>query len=243
VAASAFIGDGATIMDFAFVGEDARIGRGTAVFPGVYVGAGSSVGEDCTIYPNAVVRERCIVGNRCIIHPGVVIGADGFGYTTDGDGHHKVPQIGRAILEDDVEIGSNSTIDRGTVGDTVICRGAKIDNLVMIGHNVRVGENSILVAQTGVSGSTKIGSWTMLGGQAGITGHLEIGSGVRIAAQSGIMHDVEDGAVIGGSPAVDKTKWMRQIALTHRLEELFRDVRDLKKRAGGGEEGSGERKG
>jgi UDP-3-O-[3-hydroxymyristoyl] glucosamine N-acyltransferase len=229
VSPDASLGAGVTIMDFSYVGPGASIGRGTVVYPNAYIGGDASVGEDCIIYSGAAVRDRCLVGNRCVLHPGAVIGADGFGFSTDGDGHHKIPQIGRAVLEDDVEIGANSCVDRGTVGDTIVGRGSKLDNLVMVGHNVKIGEHSLLVAQTGIAGSTRVGSWCMFGGQAGISGHLEIGNGVRIGAKAGVMSHLDDGAVVAGYPATDKNKWLRQAAALERVEQVLRELRLKKK--------------
>jgi UDP-3-O-[3-hydroxymyristoyl] glucosamine N-acyltransferase len=196
------------------------------------VGEGSRIGEDCVLQPGAVVRERCVVGNRVLLQPGVVLGSDGFGFAFDpsGPAHVKVPQIGTVRIEDDVEVGAGSCIDRATTGETVVGRGTKIDNLVQIAHNVRVGPLSILCAQVGISGSTEIGEGVVLAGQVGVVGHVHIGDGARIAAQSGVPHDVAPGATVSGYPAVDHALWLRQSAALKQLPELLRELRELRAR-------------
>jgi UDP-3-O-[3-hydroxymyristoyl] glucosamine N-acyltransferase len=193
------------------------------------------VGADCIVYHNVVIRERCVVGDRVILQPGCVIGSDGFGYALDmeGDGHgprhFKVPQVGIVVIEDDVEIGANSCVDRATLGVTRICRGAKIDNLVQIAHNVQVGPLSILASQVGISGSTKLGMGVVCWGQSGIVGHLTIGDRANIAAQSGIAHDLEPGARVAGSPATPDVQWARNSAVFDRLTDMRRELRELRK--------------
>ena len=225
IAATAKIGEGAAIMPGAFIDDEAFIGRGTVIYPHVFIGHRAKIGAHCTVYSSVTVRERCEIGDNCVLHPGVVVGADGFGFNSDAQGHHKVPQIGRVVIEDDVEIGANCTIDRGTVGDTVIGRGAKLDNLIMVGHNVRIGEHTVIAAQTGVSGSTKIGDWVQIGGQAGFAGHLVIGSRVRVAGRAGVIGDVKDGETVAGFPAVDRLRWLRGVASLDRIVEMVRDHR------------------
>ena len=183
-----------------------------------------------------VVRERCVVGNRCILQPGAVVGGDGFGFAfdTEGEGgsgprHYKVPQAGIAVLEDDVEIGANSCVDRATLGQTLVCRGAKIDNLVQIGHNVEVGPLSLLAAGTGIGGSSRLGMGVICGGQVGIVGHVEIGDGVRLGAQSGVPNDIPAGETYSGYPALPHAMWLREMAAMHRLPALVRQVRELEK--------------
>jgi len=225
----------AEVMPLASVGPGASVGPRTILHPGVHVGEGARIGADCTLYPNVVVRDGCVVGDRVILQPGCVLGSDGFGFAFDMEGegagprHYKVPQVGNVVVEDDVEIGANTTVDRAALGSTVIGRGTKIDNLVMIAHNVQVGPLSIIVSQVGVSGSTKLGMGVVLGGQVGITGHLNIGDGAKIAAQSGVMNDVEAGAVILGSPARPRAEAMRIYASLSRLPELVKQVRELEK--------------
>jgi UDP-3-O-[3-hydroxymyristoyl] glucosamine N-acyltransferase len=242
VAPEAFVHPGARvapsaeIMPFASVGAGAEVGARTILFPGVHVGEGARVGEDCILYPNAVVRERCILGNRVILQPGCVVGSDGFGFAFDmageagaGPSHYKVPQAGVAVIEDDVELGANTCVDRGTLGATVVRRGAKVDNLVQIAHNVEVGPLSLLAAQVGIAGSTRLGTGVLLGGQVGVVGHLAIGDGARLAARSAVMNDVEPGAVLSGTPGRPHAEWLRIEASLNRLPELVKEVRRLQK--------------
>jgi UDP-3-O-[3-hydroxymyristoyl] glucosamine N-acyltransferase len=229
---SARVDPSATVMALAVVEADAVVGARAVLWPGTYLGEGSRVGEDCTLQPGAVVRERCVLGNRVLLQPGVVVGSDGFGFALDpsGPAHVKVPQVGSVRIEDDVEVGAGSCIDRATTGETVIGRGTKIDNLVQIAHNVRVGPLSILCAQVGISGSTEVGEGVVLAGQVGIVGHVRIGDGARIAAQSGVPHDVPPGATFSGYPAVERALWLRQSAALKQLPELLREVRELRAR-------------
>jgi UDP-3-O-[3-hydroxymyristoyl] glucosamine N-acyltransferase len=222
-------------MPLASVGPHAEVGARTILFPGAHVGEGARVGEDCLLYQNVVVRERCVLGNRVILQPGCIIGADGFGFAFDPDGegqgprHYKVPQIGNVLVEDDVEIGANTTVDRATLGTTRIGRGAKIDNLVQIAHNVQVGPLSLLMAQVGIAGSTKLGMGVIAAGQVGIVGHLEIGAGARIGAQGGVMEDIEAGDTVSGSPSLPHTQWLKSMAALAQLPELRKEVRELRK--------------
>ena len=235
IAPGARIDPSAEVKDFAFVGAGASVGARTILFPGVVVGEGASIGDDCILYPNVVVRERCIVGHRCILQPGAVLGGDGFGFAFDmeGDGsgprHYKVPQSGIAELEDDVELGANSCVDRATLGRTVVRKGAKIDDLVMIAHNVDFGPLSLAAAQVGISGSTKVGMGVILGGQVGLVGHLDIGDGARLGAQSGVMNDVPAGETQSGYPAVTHREWLREMGAVRALPELIKRVRELEK--------------
>jgi UDP-3-O-[3-hydroxymyristoyl] glucosamine N-acyltransferase len=218
----------------AHVHESAVLGQGVEVSPGAVVEAGARIGDRCRIGPNAVVGanaeigedtvigacasvSHCLIGCRVTIYPGARVGQDGFGFAMDLAGHVRVPQLGRVIIEDDVEVGANVTIDRGAGPDTVIGKGVMIDNLVQIAHNVRIGPGSVIVAQAGIAGSTRLDHHVVLAAQAGVAGHLKIGAGARIAAQSGIMRDVEPGAELGGSPAVPQRQWLRQIALLDRM--------------------------
>jgi UDP-3-O-[3-hydroxymyristoyl] glucosamine N-acyltransferase len=225
----------AQVMPLACVGPGAEVGPRTIVFSGVQIGHDARVGADCLIYQNVVIRERCVVGDRVILQPGAVIGSDGFGFALDmaGEGrgprHYKVPQVGHVVIEDDVEIGANTCVDRATLGVTRICRGAKIDNLVQIAHNVEVGPLSIIAAQVGISGSTKLGMGVVAWGQVGIVGHLTIGDRAVLNAQSGIAHDVEPGARLAGSPAKPDVQWARNAAVYDRLTDMRRELRELRK--------------
>ena len=191
------------------------------------MGNDTVVGENCLIYPNVTIRERCILGNRVILHPGVVIGADGFGYKSGPAGHEKIPQVGIVQLDDDVEVGANSTIDRARFGRTWIQAGTKIDNLVQIGHNVEMGRCCLIVAQAGVAGSTHMGNGVILAGQAGVVGHLRIGDGAVAMAQAGISKDVAPGAVLMGSPAQDRRAFARERMLIKQLDNLQKQVKEL----------------
>lgn len=210
------LGKGCRIEPGAVIGARAEIGANCHISANVVIGRGVILGEECVIGPCASLAY-CIVGDRVIVHAGVRIGQDGFGFAPGPKGHLKVPQLGRVIIEDDVEIGANTTIDRGSGPDTVIGAGTKIDNLVQIAHNVKIGKNCIIVSQVGISGSTEIGDFVMMGGQAGLTGHLQIGNGARIAAQSGVMRNIAPGAEVGGSPARPMREWLREQAMLQRM--------------------------
>jgi UDP-3-O-[3-hydroxymyristoyl] glucosamine N-acyltransferase len=232
----------AEVMPLAYVGAGAAVGARTTLHPGSHVGDGARVGADCIVYANVVVREGCVVGDRCILQPGCVIGSDGFGFAFDPQGegagprHYKVPQAGNVVIEDDVELGACTCVDRAALGSTVVGRGTKVDNLVQIAHNVQIGPLSVIVSQVGISGSTKLGMGVVLGGQVGITGHLTIGDGAKIAAQSGVMNDVEPGQVLLGSPARPRAEAMRVYASLGRLPELVKAVRELEKKVARKEE-------
>jgi UDP-3-O-[3-hydroxymyristoyl] glucosamine N-acyltransferase len=214
--ATAALGEGCRVEPGAVIGAGARIGARCHVGPGVAIGGGVVLGDDCIVGANASV-SHAVVGNRVMLYPGVRIGQDGFGFAMGPQGHVKVPQLGRVIIGDDVEIGANSTIDRGAGPDTVIGEGCMIDNLVQIGHNVQLGRGCVIVAQVGISGSTRLGDFVAVGGQVGIAGHLKIGSGVRIAAQSGVMRDIGAGETVGGSPAQPMAEWLRQSAMLSKM--------------------------
>lgn len=214
----------------AHVEETAQVGAGTIIYPGCYIGHNVRIGEKCLLYPNVIVREDTQIGNRVIIQAGAVLGADGYGFATQDGRHHKIPQIGRVVIEDDVEIGANVTIDRATTGETRVGAGTKIDNLVHIAHNVRIGRDCLIVAQVGISGSTKVGNRVTLAGQVGIAGHLTIGDGAVVAAQSGVMNDVEPGAVVFGTPVRPIKQAMKLQAIYGKLEEIYETVKKLQKK-------------
>ena len=213
---SAILAPSVQVEPGAVIGAGAEIGAGCMIGANAVIGAGVVLGETCIVGAGATV-SHAIVGNRVNIYPGVRIGQDGFGFAMGALGHLKVPQLGRVVIEDDVEIGANATIDRGAGPDTVIGTGCRIDNLVQIGHNVQLGRGCVIVAQVGISGSTRLDDFVVVGGQAGITGHLQIGAGARIAAQSGVMRNIEAGNTVGGSPAVPMTEWLRQSAVLGQL--------------------------
>jgi UDP-3-O-[3-hydroxymyristoyl] glucosamine N-acyltransferase len=221
------IGDDPSIWPFVTLGDGVTIGARVTLYPGVYIGTDSTVGDDSVLYPNVVVREGCSIGARVIIHSGTVVGADGFGYVQHEGRHHKIPQLGGVTIEDDVELGANVTIDRATLGRTIIKRGTKIDNLVQIAHNVTVGEHAIIVAQVGVAGSTTIGHHVMIGGQAGLADHVAIGNQSMIAARAGVNRNVEANQIVSGAPIMPHDIWMKAQAVIPRLPELRQLVRDL----------------
>jgi len=227
---TAKIGKNVAVMAGAYVGEDACVGDGTVLYPGVFIGRNAGVGRDCVLYPNSVVREECILGDRVIVQPNAVIGSDGFGYARNGAKHVKIPQIGNVVVEDDVEIGAGTTVDRAALGETRIGRGTKIDNMVQIGHNVKVGNNCILVAQVGISGSTKLGDSVILAGQAGVAGHLEVGDGAAVGAKAGVLSDLPPGAQVLGAPAYDRGEFFRAQAVIRKLPELNKKLRSLEKK-------------
>jgi UDP-3-O-[3-hydroxymyristoyl] glucosamine N-acyltransferase len=212
------------------VGEGSEIGDRAVLYPGVYVGESVRVGEETVLYPNVVIMDRCAVGSRVIIHGGTVIGSDGFGFARDGVRYVKIPQVGVVVIEDDVEIGANCCVDRAAMGKTWVKRGVKTDNLVQIGHNVTIGEDTILVAQVGIAGSTEVGNRVALGGQVGVVGHIKIGDGAMIGAQSGVGQEVAPGQVLSGSPAFPHREWLRAQAVFAKLPELKRTVSDLERR-------------
>ncbi|WP_297099169.1 UDP-3-O-(3-hydroxymyristoyl)glucosamine N-acyltransferase [uncultured Draconibacterium sp.] len=230
IAESATRGEDGYVGAFAYIGNNAKIGNNVKIYPQVHVGDNVTIGDDCILYPGAKIYDDCVIGNRCIIHSGAVIGADGFGFAPQEDGtYKKIHQIGNAVLEDDVEIGANTTIDCGTMESTIIRKGVKLDNLIQIAHNVEVGDNTVMAAQTGVSGSAKVGKNCMFGGQVGLGGHITIGDNVTLGAQSGVVSNLKSNQTLLGSPAIEIKTAMRAYVLLKDLPEIRRDVLQLKK--------------
>lgn len=230
VAESATVGQGCYIGAYVVIDEGAKVGDGVKLYPHVYIGDGASVGDGSMLYSGVKVYEGCKIGKRCILHSGAVIGSDGFGFAPNAEGSYdKIPQIGIVTLEDDVEIGANTTIDRATMGSTVICKGTKIDNLVQIGHNVVIGANTVMAGQSAVAGSAKVGKNCMVGGQAGIVGHITVGDRTIVGSSSGVTSSVPAGSQIMGTFGIDAAKFRRVNAVYRNLPELQRTVRELKR--------------
>ena len=225
------IGQNVSIFPFSYISDDVSIGEATIIYPFVFIGKNSNIGEKCIIYPNVTIEEKVKLGNRVIIHSGSVIGSDGFGYVLEDDKnrYYKIPQIGGVIIEDDVEIGSNVSIDRATTGNTIIGKGTKIDNLVQIAHNVRTGKNCIIVAQVGIGGTTEIGDFVTLAGQVGVSDHTKIDSETMIGAKSGVMGNLTKGAY-SGIPAIPHKDWLKAEAIFAKLPELYKKIRELEKK-------------
>jgi UDP-3-O-[3-hydroxymyristoyl] glucosamine N-acyltransferase len=227
VAPSAEVDSTARVHALAVVGADARVGPRSVLHPHAVVGEGAVVGAACVLHPGAVLYPRCRLGDRVVVHANAVIGSDGYGYVWDGEGHFKIPQVGIAVLEDDVEVGAGCTIDRAALGETRIGRGTKVDNLVHVGHNVRVGKHCLLVAQVGIAGSTEIGNHVVLGGQVGVGGHLRIADGVRVGGQGGVAKSLLTPGDYWGTPAREHKTWLRTLGSLSRLTALWRSVREL----------------
>ncbi len=231
VAASARIGEGASIAPFVVIEDDVIIGAHCTISPFVHIARGARIGDRFKAYSHSSVREYCQIGNNVILQDGAKIGADGFGYAKKADGsYYKIVQSGIVVLEDDVEVGANATVDRATIGETRIKRGAKIDNLVQVGHASEVGENSLLCAQVGLAGSTVVGRDVVLAGQVGVAGHLKVGDGAVATAQTGIPNDVEPKTIVSGYPAIDNRNWLKSSAVFKRLPELLKRLEALEKR-------------
>ncbi len=230
VAPGAVLGEGVSVGPGACVEEGASLGDRVVLYPGVYIGRGSEIGPDTIIYPNAVIREGVRIGARCVLHAGVCIGSDGFGFVPMGGVWVKIPQVGRVEIGDDVEIGSNTAVDRATFGVTKIGNGVKVDNLVQIGHNVQIGEHSVIAGMAGVAGSTVIGRQVRIGASAGITGHITLGDGASVAARSGVTRSVAPGQVVSGFPAMDHAQQRRVMVVQAKLPELAKRVRELEAR-------------
>ncbi|MDR0835201.1 MAG: UDP-3-O-(3-hydroxymyristoyl)glucosamine N-acyltransferase [Tannerella sp.] len=229
ISKTAVIADNSYIGAFAVIGENAQIGKDCFIYPYSYIGDNVKVGDGTTLYPHVTIYEGCVVGNHCIIHAGVVIGADGFGFAPENGEFKKIAQIGNVVIEDHVEIGANTTIDRATMGSTIIHKGVKLDNLIQIAHNVEVGENTVMASQVGIAGSTKIGSNCMFGGQAGLCGHIHIGDNAQIGAQAGIMSDVKANSKLLGAPAIPVPKFMRSNIIFEKLPEMYQLINKLQK--------------
>jgi UDP-3-O-[3-hydroxymyristoyl] glucosamine N-acyltransferase len=227
IAATAVVDPAASLGPYVVVGEDSRVDAGAVLHAGVVVGRGCRVGAGSVLHPRVVLYDSTELGERVIVHAGAVLGADGFGYAARGGALVKVPQVGRVVVEDDVEIGANSAVDRATLEETRIGAGSKLDNLVQVGHNVRLGRGCVLSGQSGIAGSARLGNGVVLAGQAGVSGHIELGDGVQVAAKSAVLQSVPAGAKVAGIPAVALAEWRRQAARLGRLGELFRRVRRL----------------
>ncbi len=228
IKSSATLGDNVSLNEHVYIGENATIEDDVKILPNCYIGDNVTVKKGTILYPDVKVYHSCIIGAKCIIHAGVVIGSDGFGFAPQSNNQYdKIPQVGNVIIEDKVEIGANTCIDRATIGSTIIRKGVKLDNLIQIAHNVEIGENTVIAAQTGIAGSTKIGKDCMIGGQVGIVGHLKIGDRVRIAAQSGISSHVKNDMVIQGSPAFDFGKYQKSYVLFRKLPDLYQKINEL----------------
>ena len=222
------IGTNVTIEPGCVVCAGATVGDGSHLHPNVVIGADAVIGNDCLLYANVTVREKCVLGNRVILQPGAVIGADGFGFAPDGQGYYKIPQVGHVVIEDDVEIGACSCIDRGTLGITRIARGVKIDNLVQIAHNVHLGEHTVMAAQVGIAGSTVIGKHCTLGGQAAVAGHVKVGDNVTLAGRGGIANNVDGNQSLAGLPAMPHREWLKATMTMTHLPEMRRELKQLK---------------
>jgi UDP-3-O-[3-hydroxymyristoyl] glucosamine N-acyltransferase len=230
VSKTAKLGKDISIYPYVYIGDGCILGDRVIIFPGVYLGEDSVVGEDSIIYSNVSIYPNTVIGRRVIIHSGAVIGADGFGFVKDGKKNVKIPQVGIVIIEDDVEIGANTTIDRATMGKTIIHSGVKIDNLVVVAHNVEIGEDSLIVAQVGIAGSTKVGKNVTLGGQVGLRDHINIGDNVRIGAQSGVAHDLKANGEYTGSPAIDHHDFLRMAITLPKIPEMRRALIQIERR-------------
>ncbi|SIT98150.1 UDP-3-O-[3-hydroxymyristoyl] glucosamine N-acyltransferase [Epilithonimonas bovis DSM 19482] len=224
---TAEVGENVYIGAFTYVSEKAKVGDNTQIYPHVYIGKGVKIGKNCKIDSGARIYDYCIVGDNCIIHSNTVVGGDGFGFQPTSEGFKKIPQLGNVVIEDHVEIGSNCSIDRATIGSTIIGKGTKIDNLIQIAHNVKIGENNVIAAQAGIAGSTVIGDWNQIGGQVGIVGHIKIGNQVKIQAQSGVNSAAKDGEVLYGSPAINYSDYRRNYVHFRHFTDIVKRIEEL----------------
>lgn len=224
-------GENLYLGSFCYIGKNVTIGKNVKIYPNSFVGDNTTIGDDCILFAGVRIYSESVIGSRCVIHSGTIIGSDGFGFAPQEDGtYNKVPQIGNVILEDDVEVGSCTTIDRATLGSTIVRKGVKLDNQIQIAHNVEIGENTVIASQTGIAGSTKIGKNCMIGGQVGIVGHITIGDNVRIQAQSGVGKSVKDGETLQGSPSFNYGDWNKSYVHFRNLPKIVADLENLKKK-------------
>ena len=229
ISPKATIGEDVYIGAFAVIGDGTVIGNGSQIYPHVVIGDGVTIGANCVLYANVTIYQGCKLGNNVTIHAGAVIGADGFGFAPNAEGYDKIPQIGIVVIEDDVEIGANTCVDRSTMGQTIIHKGVKLDNLIQVAHNCEIGENTVMSAQVGMAGSTKIGKWCMVAGQAGFAGHIHIGDQTLVGAQAGLMKDTKPGDKVMGSPAINHLTYMKSRALDPKLPEMYRQIAALQR--------------
>lgn len=229
IASSAILGEDCYVGNFAYIGTNAKLGKNCRIYPYAYIGDNVTIGDNTILYPHVTIYNGCIVGNNCILHAGSVIGSDGFGFAPEGDNYKKIPQLGNVIIEDDVEVGANTTIDRAVMDSTIIHRGVKLDNLVQIAHNVEVGENTVMAAQVGIAGSVKIGSHCMLGGQVGLSGHIHVADHVVFGAQCGVISDVKKPTTLLGAPAINAKAFMRSSAIFNRLPDMYRAMGQMQR--------------
>ena len=229
IAPTAKIGTDAYVGAFAYIGEKAIVGNNSKIYPQVYIGDNVTIGNNVTLYPGVKVYHDCVIGDNCILHSGVIIGSDGFGFSHEGDIYNKIPQLGNVILENDIEIGANTTIDRAVMGSTIIRQGVKLDNLIQIAHNCEIGKNTVMAAQTGIAGSTKVGENCVFGGQVGLGGHINIGNNVQIGAQSGIISNIKEDSQIIGTPAFGVKNYFKSSIIIPKLPDMYRQLNALEK--------------
>ena len=229
ISTSAIIKENCYIGNFAYIGDNVKVGHNCKIYPNTYIGDNVTLGDNCVVYPHVTIYEGCIIGNNCILHAGCVIGSDGFGFAPEGESYKKIPQLGNVILEDNVEIGANTTIDRAVMDSTIIRKGVKLDNLVQIAHNVEVGENTVMAAQVGIAGSTKVGRHCMFGGQVGLSGHIHIADNVILGAQCGVISDVKEQTTLLGAPAINAKNFMRSSAIFNRLPDIYRQINQMQR--------------
>lgn len=229
ISQSANLSEDVYVGAFAYISNHVKIGNNTKIYPQVFIGENVSIGDNCYLGPGVKIYDDCVIGNNCSIHAGTIIGGDGFGFQPTSEGYEKVPQLGNVIIEDNVEIGSNCSIDRATIGSTIIKKGVKLDNLIQVAHNVVIGEHTVIAAQAGIAGSSKLGKWSMIGGQVGISGHLNVGNRVIVQAQSGITNDVEDDQRLFGSPAIQYLKYQKSFIYFKKLPEIVNRLEKLEK--------------